>query len=50
LLAAVSSGQYPRLARIFSDNQELTETASYDAGLEQVLDGIGLRVQSAASS
>jgi AcrR family transcriptional regulator len=50
LLNAVSSGEYPRLARIFSDNQDLTEAASYDAGLEQVLDGIDLRVQAASSS
>jgi AcrR family transcriptional regulator len=49
LLDAVGSGAYPRLARIFGDSQDLTEAASYEAGLEQVLDGIGIRVAAARS-
>jgi hypothetical protein len=44
LLNAVSSGEYPQLARVFNDTQDLTEAASYDAGLGQVLDGIGVRI------
>jgi AcrR family transcriptional regulator len=47
LIDAVGSGAYPLLARIFGDSQDLTEEASYEAGLDQVLDGIGLRVAGA---
>jgi AcrR family transcriptional regulator len=49
LIDVVGSGAYPLLARIFGDSQDLTEAASYEAGLDQVLDGIGLRVAAAAS-
>jgi AcrR family transcriptional regulator len=44
LQAVVASGDYPLLARIISDGENMTEASSYDAGLDQVLDGIGVRV------
>lgn len=44
LVAVVSSGDYPRLTQVFADTQQLTEDASFAAGLSQVLDGIAARL------
>ncbi len=49
LLAAVGSGQYPHLAQVFAETQDLTEQELYDAGLEVVLDGIAARVAAVTS-
>jgi AcrR family transcriptional regulator len=43
----LSSGQYPTLARIVSEDTDIFTDASFDFGLECVLDGIAARIAAA---
>jgi hypothetical protein len=42
LMQQVSSGDYPTLARVFSDASNLTASDAFETGLNYVLDGIAM--------
>ncbi len=44
----LSSGQYPTLARLIAENEDIDADASFEFGLECVLDGIAARIAAAA--
>ncbi|HEY7342936.1 MAG TPA: TetR/AcrR family transcriptional regulator C-terminal domain-containing protein [Ktedonobacterales bacterium] len=46
----LSSGQYPMLARIITENTEINANASFEFGLECVLDGIAVRIAATGGS
>jgi hypothetical protein len=48
LMEQVRSGDYPTLARVFSD-ASLTATGAFESGLEYVLDGVADRVAAASA-
>ena len=48
LVEQVQSGNYPTLARVFSD-ASLTATGAFESGLEYVLDGVAERIAAADS-
>ncbi len=49
LLGRVSTGDYPTLARVFSDASQLTAANAFESGLDYVLDGIARSLDAAAS-
>jgi AcrR family transcriptional regulator len=46
LMQQVSTGDYPTLARVFSDASNLTATDAFETGLNYVLDGIAMHAAS----
>jgi AcrR family transcriptional regulator len=50
LIAQMGTGEYPTLARVFSDASNLNATDAFETGLDYLLDGIAAQVDAAAGS